>query len=115
MVITKRKWQYIKEPEKVGYVINKKLLRRPMYLKSVDKHEFRPLKESEDGFLFYCSPDLSLPEELTLHASPGLHIEIDFAMVKILEPGTIMLRPLQARVSTDNRTNPRKENESGFV
>lgn len=118
IVRSKRDWEVIREPEKLNYLLDKKLEGRALFLKhSVPPAEFSR-EPSENGIItFYYAPNIPIEGNFTLYLTLNRQIELDFHVEEILEPGHLRARPVEVRIGKAVREFPRIEvkDESAYV
>ncbi|MBE7438297.1 MAG: DUF1577 domain-containing protein [Spirochaetales bacterium] len=103
-----REWEYIREPDKVAYLLKEKITTKTFYMKGTSPPaEFYP--GAVQGLLheYYTPPDIELGAGVTLYATLKRQIEIDFEVEDRPEAGRVLLRPQQARISKVIRGAPR--------
>ena len=114
----RRDWDFIREPEKVEYLLKNKIPDTTLFMKGVSPTaEFNRGEATSEGFGFYCSPDLDLSvgDKVTLYTTLKRQLEIDFEVTKVVEPGTLIMSPREARIGKSNRSSPRIPNKNELV
>ncbi len=116
IVERKRDWEFIKDASKVLYLLKEKVKTRSFYQKyTFPPAEFYPDAFEENLVEFICPQDIEKKEFLTLYTTLNRHLEIDFKLAQELEPGRILLEPLEARISKQIRESKRFENRNHYV
>ncbi len=111
-----REWETIEEGDRIAFVIRERLGQARYYLKETDPPaEFYRGEEIDGGFVFHGPPDVSIDDRLTLYTTLKRHIELDFVLVRTLEPGSHVLRPSAARIAKRERAYPRFNNVNGSM
>lgn len=111
-----RDWEYVKEPQKVLYLLKEKIKSRSFYQKgSEPPAEFYPDAFEAEGVEFICPPQIEKSDTICLYTTLNRHLEIDFSFVKELEPGRIILMPKAARISKVQRQGKRFPNVNHYV
>ncbi len=111
-----RDWDYIREKDKLNYLLLEKLKTVRFYLKETDPPaEFYIGEQSGDGIIFHCPPDVEVLDRLTLYSTLKRQVEIDFTVVDRPEPGSLLLKPDEGRISKFDREFPRFTNDSDAI
>lgn len=99
-----REWQKIHDRQKIIEVIRDRVRMRPFRMKWTNPPaEFNPAEIRDEMLLFYYPPNLEIQSPITLYTTLGRQLEIDFKIVEVPEPGTLLLLPLEARVGRIKR------------
>ncbi len=109
-----RDWDFIREREKLDYLILEKLKTVRFYLKNTDPPaEFYVGEQKEGNILFHCPPDAVLQDEgkLTLYSTLKRQVELDFEIKGRPDPGAVFLTPVEGRISRADREFPRINND----
>lgn len=111
-----REWEYIREPDKVAYLLKEKITTKTFFLKGTSPPaEFYPGTVQGQLHEYYTPPELDLPPQITLYATLKRQIEIDFEVKQKPETGRVLLQPLQARISKVIRSSPRLTRKDSLV
>jgi len=112
----KRDWEFVRERDKMLYLINEKIKNRSYAMKGTEPPaEFTPAGAEEKGIVFYHPVGLELKDTVTLFITLNRHVELDFKVEEVREPDTAVLSPLEIRISKSVRTSTRMENPEGLV
>ncbi len=113
---SQREWETIRDPEKIRYLTQEKIKNRAYFLKhSMPPSEFVPGVMSERGIVFAYNPETVIKDNVTLFITLNRHVEIDFRIEEITEPGTVLLYPLVVRIGKAIRSAPRIMTGDGDV
>ncbi|MEQ9367029.1 MAG: hypothetical protein RIF32_22535, partial [Leptospirales bacterium] len=105
---TNRDWDFIRETEKLNYLLLEKLKTVRFYLKDTEPPaEFYIGEQSNGAIVFHCPPDVEPSEAVTLYSTLKRQVEIDFKLIDRPEPGTVHLAPVEGRISKIDREFPR--------
>jgi len=112
-----RDWERITEQDKILYLLNDKLSQSGLFKKGSEPPiEFIPVGPEEDGSFQFAIPENSeLNEKVTLYSTLKRQLELDFDFVKLQNPTSVLLRPLEARISKNGRSFPRYVLKNGVV
>jgi hypothetical protein len=113
---TNRDWDFIRETEKLNYLLLEKLKTVRFYLKDTEPPaEFYIGEQSNGAIVFHCPPDVEPSEAVTLYSTLKRQVEIDFKLIDRPEPGTVHLAPVEGRISKIDREFPRFNNDSDAI
>ena len=111
-----RDWDFVKEGPKVLYLLKEKVKSRSFYMKGTEPPaEFYPETFTDKGVEFICPPDVEKPEQITLYTTLNRHLEVDLKFAKEVEPGRLLLEPVEARISKVQRQSKRFSNMNHYV
>lgn len=111
-----RDWEFVKEPQKILYLLKEKIKSRSFYQKNSEPPaEFYPEAFTDQGVEFICPPQTGKDEDFVLYTTLNRHLEIDFDFGEELEPGRILLLPKEARISKVTRQGKRFPNVNHYV
>ncbi|MBI3396818.1 MAG: DUF1577 domain-containing protein [Spirochaetia bacterium] len=102
-----REWQLIREGAKVMYLVGDKLKTALFFVKDTDPPAQVYLEREGDDFKLSFSPTVSAESLLTLYTTVSRQVEVDFQLVKDVEPGTAIYHPVEARIGAAQRAYDR--------
>ena len=103
-----RAWDYVRDPEKVAYLLREKLSRVRFYIKHTDPPaEVYRGDEREGGFEFHHAVDIPLKGKVTLYATLKRQLEVDLDAIGSPEEGTTILKAREVRIGKTQREFPR--------
>jgi hypothetical protein len=111
-----RDWDFIREKEKLYYLLLEKLKTVRFYLKDTDPPaEFYVGEKSDAGIIFHCPADVEPHGRITLYSTLKRQVEIDLGVVDRPEPGSLVLEPAEGRISKVDRLFPRFNNDAQAI